>query len=129
MSRQRSTKRDGKHRVAGEDARDLLPLLTRFADNLVQNEDGTFQVHVEYSKDEAPPLVRALMRIEAELLLDDARRLQGPDAPWRSPKARTVDAVLLLALRTRAALGQPVDAELLMRIKAGRHQDTHEGVL
>lgn len=127
MTRQRSTNREGKHRVAGEDPRVLLPLLTRLADNLVQNEDGTFHVHVEYSKEEAPPLARALMRIEAELLLGDARR-HAPGAPWRSPAARSVDAVLVLVIRTRAALGQPVDADLLTRITAGRHLHTHGGV-
>lgn len=67
MTRQRSTKREGKRRVAGEDPRVLLPLLTRLTANSVQNEDRTVHVHAEYSKDEAPPLARALMRIEADL--------------------------------------------------------------
>lgn len=128
MTRQRSTKRTGQQRVAGEDPRILLPLLTRLTASSVQNEDGTFHVHADYSKDEAPPLARALMRIEAELLLADARRLQAPGAPWRSPGARSFDAVLVLAIRTRAALGQPVDVDLLRRVIAGRHLRTHQGV-
>jgi hypothetical protein len=62
MRRQPATTRDPKHRVAGEDPRVLLPLLQRLADSMVQNDDGTSQVHVTYGKDEAPPLVRARMR-------------------------------------------------------------------
>jgi hypothetical protein len=128
MRRNPTTAPDRKHRVAGEDPRVLLPLLARLADSMVQNDDGTFHVHVTYGKDEAPPLVRALMRIEAELLLEDARRLGSPEDSQREPGDRSVDALVLLVLRTTAALGQPVDAALLKRFRSGRRRHTHQGV-
>jgi hypothetical protein len=128
MTRQRAKTRDRQRRVAGEDPAVLLPLLARIRDNLVQNDDGTFAVHVTYRNDEAPPLVRALMRVEAELLLEDARRLRGPGDPLRTPRARSTDALLLLALRTAAALGKQPDAALLRRIRLGRHLSTDQCV-
>ena len=127
MTRQRKT-RDRKHRVAGEDADVLLPLLARFAHNLVQNPDGTFSGHATYGKEEAPALVRALMRVEAELLLDDARRLRTSGDAWRTPENRRADALVLLVLRTAAALGQQVDPAMLQRCRTGKRLDTPAGV-
>lgn len=122
MTRQRKS-HGSKRRVAGEDPHVLLALVRRFVDSLVLNEDGTmFSGHARYGKEEAPPLVRALMRIEAELLLDDARRL-GPETPWRTPEQRGADALALLVLRSAAALGQPVDAAMLRRYRTGRRSD------
>jgi hypothetical protein len=128
MRRQAALTPDRKHRVAGEDPLVLFPLLQRLADSMVQNGNGTFHVHVTYGKDEGPPLARALMRIEAELLLEDARRLGSPQDAQRSPGDRSVDALVLLVLRTTAALGQPVDTALLKRFRSGRSGHTHRGV-
>lgn len=119
MTRQRKSSRS-KPRVAGEDPRVLLELVRRFADSLVLSEDGTtFSGHATYGAQEAPPLIRALMRIEAELLLDDARRLREPGVVWRTPQQRSVDALMLLVLRCTAALGHPVDPALLKQCRSG----------
>ena len=128
MTRQRRKTSDRKRRVAGEDVDVLLPLLTRFAHSLVQNVDGTFSGHVTYGKEEAPPLVRALMRVEAELLLDDARHLAGPEDVCRTPENRRVDALVLLVLRTAVAAGSAVDPELLERYRSRKHLRTPSGV-
>lgn len=118
MTRQRRANQTRRRRVAGEDVDVLLPLLTRFAHSLVQN-DGS---------EEAPPLVRALMRVEAELLLDDARQLAGPENVWRTPENRRADALVLLVLRTAVAAGSAVDPELLERYRSSRHARTPRGV-
>ena len=124
MTRQRKSSRS-KPRVAGEDPRVLLELVRRFADSLVPSEDGTtFSGHARYGAEEAPPLIRALMRIEAELLLDDARRLRARDVGWRTPEQRGVDALVLLVLRSAAALGHPADATLLKRYRSGVQSNT-----
>lgn len=123
MTRQRKNN-PSKQRVAGEDPRVLLELVRRFADSLVLNEDGTtFSGHATYGAEEAPPLIRALMRVEAELLLDEARRLRAPDLVCRTPRQRRADALGLLVLRSAAALGHPVDAALLTRYRSGRHSN------
>ena len=114
--------------MAGEDVDVLLPLLTRFGRSLEQNPDGTFSGHVTYSKKERPPLERALMRVEAELLLHDARRLRTSDDVHRTPENRRADALVLLFLRTTSALGQPADPALLERCRTGRWLDTPPGV-
>lgn len=128
MTRQRKRTLDGKRRVAGEDPSVLVGLLARVGDSLARNPDGTFSAHATFSKDEAPPLVRALMRVEAELLLDDARRLRTPDHVWRTPEQRSVDALCLLSLRCAAALGRPADRGLVERYKTGRGPNTPRGV-
>jgi hypothetical protein len=119
MTRRRKNNRS-RQRVAGEDPRVLLELVRRFADSLVLNEDGTgFSGHATYDREEAPPLIRALMRIEAELLLDDARRLRGADVVWRTPEQRGADALMLLVLRSAVALGHPVDPAMLKQCRSG----------
>lgn len=128
MTRQRKNNQTRRRRVAGEDVDVLLPLLTRFAHSLVQNVSGTFSGHVTYGSEEAPPLVRALMRVEAELLLDDARQLAGPENVWRTPENRRADALVLLVLRTAVAAGSAVDPELLERYRSSRHAPTPRGV-
>lgn len=123
MTTQRKS-HDSRRRVAGEDPRVLLALVRRFADSLVLNADGTtFSGHARYDNDEVPPLIRALMRIEAELLLDDAGRLRAPDTAYRTPEQRRADALALLVLRSAVAVGHPVDAAVLKRYRTGQRAD------
>jgi hypothetical protein len=128
MTRQPAASRDRKHRVAGEDPHVLLPLLQKLVDSMIESEDGTFRVEVTYGPSEGSPLARALMRVEAELLLEDARRVGSAEDPRRSAEGRRHDALLLLALRTTAALGHPADPALLKRLRRGTHVHTHRGV-
>lgn len=53
----------------------------------------------------ATPFARALMRVQAELLLDDADRFGQPDQADRTHEQRTADAFVALALRVGDALG------------------------
>lgn len=55
--------------------------------------------------EEALPFVRALMRVEAELLLHEADRLTAPDAPVRTDDERRADAFTALVLRVEDAHG------------------------
>jgi hypothetical protein len=128
MTRQRKNTQDRKRRVAGENVDVLLPLLVRFAHSLRPGADGAFSGHATYGKEEGPPLVRALMRVEAELLLHDARHLRGPGDGWRTPEARRADALVLLVLRTASAVGQPTDPALLARYRSGKHLPTPSGL-
>jgi hypothetical protein len=87
--------------VAGEDPHLLLEALRLVAAGLQSDEEsGGYVLDVELDREQGGPLVRALMRIEVELLLDEA---DAPDAP-RPAGARRVDALVLLARRTHAAL-------------------------
>ena len=129
MTRQRKSTRDSKRRVAGEDPRVLLQLLARFGESLVQNTDGSFSGDATYSKEEGPPLIRALMRVEAELLLSDAHRLRTQeDGGWRTPDQRSADALGLLVVRCAIALGQAANHDLMERYRTGRRPDTPRGV-
>ena len=111
-----------EHRVAGEPVQVLTDLLAVLADRLVEQEDGSFAVQATFSAARDVPLRRALMRIEAELLLEDARWLQRASGPLRSHGERRGDALTLLSLRTGAALGEQVPASLLRRYLLGRHR-------
>jgi hypothetical protein len=55
--------------------------------------------------EEALPFMRALMRVEAELLVHDADHLIGPDAAPRSADERRADALVALVLRIEEAAG------------------------
>lgn len=116
MTRQRKNTQDRKRRVAGEAVDILLPLLLRARTACALGADGTFSGHATYGKEEGPPPVRALMRVEAELLLHDVRHLRGHEDDWRTPEARRADA---LVLRTASAVGQPTDPALLARYRPG----------
>ncbi|HET6921436.1 MAG TPA: hypothetical protein VFI46_18530 [Jiangellaceae bacterium] len=50
-------------------------------------------------------LLRAIMRIEAELLLADANEVGSSAAEPRTPQQRRADAFVALALRVADALG------------------------
>lgn len=51
------------------------------------------------------PFVRALMRVEAELLLDDANKFIDPAGDLRTSRQRSADAFVALVLRVHEALG------------------------
>ena len=83
--------------IAGELRADLLHALT-----YVQTEDGpdgSCVVNGDLPPEVAPPFIRAIMRIEAELLLHDAEQVTVERGEPRSPDERRTDAFLALALR------------------------------
>ncbi|MBY8863693.1 hypothetical protein K7711_45015 [Nocardia sp. CA2R105] len=83
--------------IAGELRVDLLRALS-----YVETEsgpDGSYIVNGDLPPDVAPPFIRAIMRIEAELLLHDARQVTVDRGEPRTPEERRADAFLALALR------------------------------
>lgn len=87
--------------VFGESARAILDALSQGEHRSTSNGMVEFDLHL--SKEEAPPLVRAMMRAEAQLLLDDADAF-GEETPLRSPEQRCCDALLELVTAATAAL-------------------------
>ncbi|MQY23741.1 MULTISPECIES: DUF222 domain-containing protein [Nocardia] len=83
--------------IAGELRVDLLRALS-----YVETEsgpDGSYIVNGDLPPEVAPPFIRAIMRIEAELLLHDARQVTVDRGEPRTPEERRADAFLALALR------------------------------
>ncbi len=66
--------------------------------------DGSVRIHADLAYSDAAPLLRAIMRTEAELLLDEAAQI-GDDGPLdeRAPEERRAEAFVLLAVRVRDA--------------------------
>ena len=88
--------------VAGEDAQTLVEALLRFrwSDAADGGQSATFELEPHLGA----PLIRAVMRVEAELLLDDADHYpHGADAE-RTSEQRAADALVALALRVTDAL-------------------------
>jgi hypothetical protein len=50
------------------------------------------------------PLMRAVMRVEAELMCEDAGRVGSPNAEHRTYEQRAADAFVALALRVTDAI-------------------------
>jgi hypothetical protein len=83
--------------IAGELRDDLLRALS-----YVETEsgpDGSYIVNGDLPPEVAPPFIRAIMRIEAELLLHDALQVTVDRGEPRTPEERRADAFLALALR------------------------------
>lgn len=89
-------------RVAGEPADTLLMALARidWKDEPDGMTSGSFVLEPALGR----PLIRALMRIEAELLEQDANTFGQPDVEERTHEQRAVDALVALALRVTDAL-------------------------
>ncbi|NUS44805.1 MAG: DUF222 domain-containing protein [Mycobacteriaceae bacterium] len=83
--------------VAGERREDLLRALSYITAE--PTDDGGYAIDGNLPKDVAPPFIRALMRIEAELLLHDAEFVTIDDGEPRTPEERRTDAFMALALR------------------------------
>ena len=76
----------------GEPIADLMPGLMAFCDGASIDEDGMFQSSVRLEPAVGRPLIRALMRAEAELLLEDADALGTGVETARTPEQRAADA-------------------------------------
>lgn len=66
-------------------------------------DSGMHHFDLEMSPTEAGPVVRALMRAEAELLMDDADTFE-PSSEWRTPGQRRADALLEVVMAATEAL-------------------------
>jgi hypothetical protein len=89
--------------VYGEKRSELLPGLAAVAASGEPNGDGMVEGSFALDAEIAHPLFRALMRAEAELLLEDATALGTAGYEERTPDQRRLDALLRLARRCAAA--------------------------
>lgn len=87
--------------VYGEPVGDVLPGLVALADSMRPGPDGMYRGSVTLEHATAAPLFRALMRAEAELMLEDADSYGTADAQKRTHEQRAADAVFRLASRLR----------------------------
>lgn len=91
-------------KIAGESLDDLARALRNVKSTTRPN--GSVHIRLRMERNVAPPLLRAVMRIESELLLEDADRLSGDSAcDTRTPEQRGADAFVELARRYAGAAG------------------------
>ncbi len=93
---------DAGRTVAGEPIQLLARALRRF--EVRRRRAGSAFLDVKLPPDLSLPLLRALMRIEAELLTDEANRLSATYPDPRTDEQRRADALMALALRVEEAL-------------------------
>lgn len=92
--------------VAGESLDDLVKVMSNM--ELGEKTGGLTDLHLLLNGEEAAILHRALMRLEAELLLDDADQLEPRSfSEMRTPAERQHDAFMLLVRRIIEAAGEP----------------------
>lgn len=87
--------------VAGEPLVTLIEALQQFEVKSTRNGMTSFSMQLEPRL--ATPFFRALMRVEAELLLGDANRLGQENWEDRTHEQRAADALVALALRVADA--------------------------
>ena len=92
-------------RVAGEPALTLLEAFRHF--KWKKARDGMQTASFSLEPRLGNPLIRALMRVEAEFLLQDADHYGQPDAEQRTYEQRACDALVALGLRVADALQLP----------------------
>ncbi|WP_421118539.1 hypothetical protein ACE2AJ_14310 [Aquihabitans daechungensis] len=78
----------------GERFGDLLPAFGRIAQNWQNEPEGSLSSDTTLPPEEALPLERALLRAEAELLLEEADELANLDAVNRTRSERRYDALM-----------------------------------
>jgi hypothetical protein len=116
----RRTRRTSTPRIVyGEQASALLPVLTDLFSTMEPIDDGMVQVEWEGPSQELTPLLRALMRAEADLLLEDADLFGGPQERDRTRGERSMDALTVVTFTTLEALGGPPQPEVMRRARAG----------
>jgi hypothetical protein len=92
--------------VAGEDRSMLCEAFRRFRTRV--RPDGLLDVKFNLPPDLGDPFVRALLRTEAELMLEDADLIGiKPYGDQRTQAQRRADAVVLLLTRVAEALDTP----------------------
>lgn len=91
--------------IAGEALEDLIAVMRNV--QLGDQEDGLTEASLVLNDAEAVILHRALMRVEAELLLADADRLDEASlTSLRTPTQRRHDAFMVIVERVIEATGQ-----------------------
>jgi hypothetical protein len=85
--------------VCGERVGDLLPGLLAFRDAAVYDNHGGFQSSVTLEPHVARPLFRAMTRVQAELLIEDADNFSSDAYEDRTHEQRAADSLVRLAMR------------------------------
>jgi hypothetical protein len=85
--------------VYGERIGDVLPGLRAFMDAAVYDDRGGLRSSVTLPPDVGQPLFRAMMRAQAELLLEDADNFGSDADADRTDEQRAADALVRLATR------------------------------
>ena len=89
--------------VAGEPAVALARAFLKFKTVILP--DGRVRFDAELDGKEGAPLARALMRVEAELLVKDAEKISADRrVANRTPAQRRADALVAVVLRVQDAL-------------------------
>ncbi|QIS16216.1 DUF222 domain-containing protein [Nocardia arthritidis] len=83
--------------IAGERRADLMRALSYVSTE--SGPDGEYIINGDLPPEVAPPFIRAIMRVEAELLLHDAELVTVESGEPRSPEERRADAFVALVLR------------------------------
>ena len=92
-------------KVAGEALDDIIAVMGNV--ELGDQQDGLTEISMRLNDAEAVILRRAMMRVEAELLLADADNLDvGSVETLRTPTQRRHDAFMLIVQRVIEATGQ-----------------------
>lgn len=89
--------------VAGEPVTDLIRAFLQF--ETAEQPDGMYHIDARLQPDVAAPLTRALMRVEAELLLRDADACGTDGYEDRTSPQRGADAFVELVTRCATATG------------------------
>ena len=97
----------------GERLDDLLPALVAFRDAGAFTNDGMRHSECTLPFPMFAPLCRAIMRIEARLLREDANRFTDKNQRWRTPDQRRADAfgALVTMLLRRTDQPDPVQRD------------------
>jgi hypothetical protein len=91
--------------VAGERAATLLEALLQI--KMKRRRNGMMGFDAIFEPGLGLPLARALMRVEAELLLQDADSYGRPGTEVRTYEQRAAAAFVALTLRVTDAMGPP----------------------
>ncbi len=92
-------------RVAGERIDTLMEALSQI--EFEGSRNGMMSFSMELEPRLGTPFMRALMRVEAELLLEDADRFGENDHEVRTNEQRAADALVALAFRVTDATRAP----------------------
>jgi uncharacterized lipoprotein YmbA len=82
--------------VYGERIEDLLPALFTIQDAMTIDADGMYHASFALNAKDGAPLQRALMRVEAELLIEDADSIGSRHFEDRTHGQRAADALVRL---------------------------------
>ncbi len=85
-----------KSTVYGERIEDLLPGLLTIQDSMTIDADGMCHASFTLTPEDGAPLKRALMRVEAELLIEDAESIGDRHHLNRTHGQRAADALVRL---------------------------------